>query len=176
MSARRTTYKLRALYASRRARSTSLADGPGYLYAGTTSVHARIGGGCPRYGLREDEELVTSYWKSNLSIGPNDIALIVGELTSKSSYFAVNGTGRGESSFDHCFCGLQYRVGALYLYSADNIRKGANNGLEGALGASVLLLLSSLPRVRKGPIPALLTMSSAASLVYYGNVIYKLGA
>ncbi|KAJ3781771.1 hypothetical protein GGU10DRAFT_336084 [Lentinula aff. detonsa] len=33
MSARRTTYKLRALYASRRARSTSLADGPGYLYA-----------------------------------------------------------------------------------------------------------------------------------------------
>ncbi|KAJ4473648.1 transmembrane proteins 14C-domain-containing protein [Lentinula aciculospora] len=67
-------------------------------------------------------------------------------------------------------------VGALYLYSADNIRKGANNGLEGALGASALLLLSSLPRVRKGPIPALLTVSSAASLFYYGNVLYKLGA
>jgi len=67
-------------------------------------------------------------------------------------------------------------VGALYLYSADNIRKGANNGLEGALGASALLLLSSLPRVTKGPIPLLLTVTSAASAFYYGNVIYKVGA
>ncbi|KAJ3739452.1 hypothetical protein DFH05DRAFT_1463813 [Lentinula detonsa] len=33
MSRRRPTLKLRALYASRRARATSLADGPGYLYA-----------------------------------------------------------------------------------------------------------------------------------------------
>ncbi|KAJ3712735.1 hypothetical protein DFJ43DRAFT_1035483 [Lentinula guzmanii] len=33
MSARRPTLKLRALYALRRARATSLADGPGYLYA-----------------------------------------------------------------------------------------------------------------------------------------------
>ncbi len=84
-------------------------------------------------------------------------------------------------------------VGALYLWSADSIRKGTNNGLEGALGAylssflhqletdllvgaSALLLLSSLPRVTKGPIPALLTVTSAASAFYYGNVIYKLGA
>ncbi|KIK61631.1 hypothetical protein GYMLUDRAFT_199128 [Collybiopsis luxurians FD-317 M1] len=67
-------------------------------------------------------------------------------------------------------------VGALYLYSADNIRKGTNNGLEGALGASALLLLSSLPRVAKGPVPLLLTVTSAASAFYYGNVIYKLGA
>ncbi|KAJ3748661.1 hypothetical protein DFH05DRAFT_1456654 [Lentinula detonsa] len=33
MSRRRPIVKLRALYASRRARATSLADGPGYLYA-----------------------------------------------------------------------------------------------------------------------------------------------
>ncbi|KAJ3738658.1 hypothetical protein DFH05DRAFT_1464440 [Lentinula detonsa] len=33
MPARRPTHKLRALYASRRARATLLADGPGYLYA-----------------------------------------------------------------------------------------------------------------------------------------------
>lgn len=33
------------------------------------------------------------------------------------------------------------RVGALYLYSADNIRKGANNGLEGALGVCLKILL-----------------------------------
>ncbi|KAJ3745969.1 hypothetical protein DFH05DRAFT_1522569 [Lentinula detonsa] len=33
MSRRRPTLKLRALYALRRARATSLADGPGYLYA-----------------------------------------------------------------------------------------------------------------------------------------------
>ncbi|KAF9078243.1 transmembrane proteins 14C-domain-containing protein [Rhodocollybia butyracea] len=67
-------------------------------------------------------------------------------------------------------------VGALYLWSADNIRKGTSNGLEGALGASALLLLSSLPRVAKGPVPALLTVSAATSAFYYGNVIYKLGA
>ncbi|KAJ3740097.1 hypothetical protein DFH05DRAFT_1559863 [Lentinula detonsa] len=41
--------------------------------------------------------------------GPKDIVLIVNELILKSLYFAVIGTGRGESSFDHSFCGLQYR-------------------------------------------------------------------
>ncbi|KAJ3986402.1 hypothetical protein F5890DRAFT_1472988, partial [Lentinula detonsa] len=50
----------------------------------------------------------TFYWRLNAWIGRNDIALIVGEPTSKYLYFAVIGTGRGESSFDHCFCGLQY--------------------------------------------------------------------
>ncbi|KAL9713630.1 hypothetical protein Ac2012v2_003241 [Leucoagaricus gongylophorus] len=65
-------------------------------------------------------------------------------------------------------------VGLLYLWSADAIRKGAPNGLEGALGASALLLLSSLPRVAKGPVPAILTASSASVAFYYGNTIRNL--
>ncbi|EGN96690.1 hypothetical protein SERLA73DRAFT_184831 [Serpula lacrymans var. lacrymans S7.3] len=65
-------------------------------------------------------------------------------------------------------------VGLLFLWSADNIRKGTSNGLEGALGASALLLLSSLPRVAKGPVPAVLTVASAASGVYYGKTVYGL--
>jgi len=65
-------------------------------------------------------------------------------------------------------------VGALYLYSGDSIRKHTANGLETALGASALLLLSSLPRIAKGPIPAVLTFTSAATATYYGKAIYKL--
>ncbi|PSR74322.1 hypothetical protein PHLCEN_2v9939 [Hermanssonia centrifuga] len=65
-------------------------------------------------------------------------------------------------------------VGLLYLWSADSIRRGTGNGLEGALGASALLLLSSLPRVSKGPIPAVLTVTSAASAYYYGKTVYAL--
>ncbi|KAK7445376.1 hypothetical protein VKT23_014793 [Stygiomarasmius scandens] len=67
-------------------------------------------------------------------------------------------------------------VGVLYLWSADAIRKGAPNGLEGALGASALLLLSSLPRVAKGPVPALLTVASASSAFYYGSVYNKVNS
>ena len=86
-----------------------------------------------------------------------------------------------------------HSVGALYLYSGDSIRKHTANGLETALGeqvyllhlpdqcecvfslgASALLLLSSLPRITKGPIPVLLTVTSAASGAYYGNTIYNL--
>ncbi|KAI0940931.1 hypothetical protein AcV7_003171 [Taiwanofungus camphoratus] len=65
-------------------------------------------------------------------------------------------------------------VGALYLWSADSIRKGTPNGLEAALGASALLLLSSLPRVAKGPVPAVLTATSTASALYYGRIVYIL--
>ncbi|KAJ8694924.1 hypothetical protein PTI98_007560 [Pleurotus ostreatus] len=77
-------------------------------------------------------------------------------------------------------------VGLLYLWSADSIRKGAPNGIEGALGkpptdsspytlltkntgASALLLVSSLPRVAKGPVPAILATTSTAAGLYYGN-------
>ena len=79
-------------------------------------------------------------------------------------------------------------VGLLYLWSADSIRKGTANGLEGALGecstgsaftagtqiysgASALLLLSSLPRAAKGPVPAVLSVTSAASTFYYGKTV-----
>ncbi|EPT02986.1 hypothetical protein FOMPIDRAFT_1022608 [Fomitopsis schrenkii] len=65
-------------------------------------------------------------------------------------------------------------VGALYLYSANSIRNGTPNGLETALGASALLLLSSLPRVAKGPVPAVLTATSTATAVYYGRKVLAL--
>ncbi|KAF9054436.1 transmembrane proteins 14C-domain-containing protein, partial [Panaeolus papilionaceus] len=65
-------------------------------------------------------------------------------------------------------------VGLLYLWSADSIRKGTANGLEAALGASALLFLSSVPRAGKGPIPALLSVTSATTGFYYGNTLYNL--
>ena len=40
-------------------------------------------------------------------------------------------------------------------------------------GASALLFLSSVPRFSKGPIPAMLTVTSAATGAYYGRAIYK---
>jgi len=65
-------------------------------------------------------------------------------------------------------------VGLLYLYSADAIRKGAPNGIEAACAASALLLLSSLPRVTKGPVPAVLTLLAASTGAYYGKAYYAL--
>jgi len=61
-------------------------------------------------------------------------------------------------------------VGALYIWSGLSLRDGTPNGLEGALGASVVLLLSSLPRIASGPVPALLTVTSGLSTVYYGRI------
>lgn len=63
-------------------------------------------------------------------------------------------------------------VGLLFLWSANSIRKGTPNGLEGALGASVLLLVSSLPRVAKGPIPVVLAVTAASTGVYYGKTVF----
>ncbi|KAI0792030.1 transmembrane proteins 14C-domain-containing protein [Abortiporus biennis] len=60
-------------------------------------------------------------------------------------------------------------VGLLYLWSATNISKGAPSGVPGALGASAVLLLSSAPRAAKGPVPAVLTATSAISALYYGK-------
>lgn len=65
-------------------------------------------------------------------------------------------------------------VGLLYLYSAEAIRKHSGPGIEGALGASALLLLSSLPRAAKGPVPAILTVTSAVSALYYGKTYLAL--
>ena len=74
-------------------------------------------------------------------------------------------------------------VGALYLYSGDNIRKHTANSLEAALSvlddkpgpsptdASALLFLSPVPRFTKGPIPAILTVTSAHTGPYYGKAI-----
>ncbi|KAF9508170.1 hypothetical protein BS47DRAFT_250547 [Hydnum rufescens UP504] len=63
-------------------------------------------------------------------------------------------------------------VGGLYLASWDRIRTGAANGYEGALASSVLLLLSSLPRVTKGPVPLALTVTSSLAAGYYGKTVY----
>lgn len=65
-------------------------------------------------------------------------------------------------------------VGLLYLWSANSIRNGTGNGLEGALGASAVLLLSSLPRAAKGPVPTVLTVTSAAAAIYYGKTYLAL--
>jgi uncharacterized membrane protein (UPF0136 family) len=84
-------------------------------------------------------------------------------------------------------------VGLLYLWSAAQIHKGAPNGLEGAMGkranlrcmwvdslngwltgASAILLLSSLPRITKGSVPAVLAATATVSGAYYGNTFYAL--
>ncbi|OJT09776.1 hypothetical protein TRAPUB_13735 [Trametes pubescens] len=67
-----------------------------------------------------------------------------------------------------------HSVGVLYLWSGDAIRKGTANGLEAALGASAILLLSSAPRAAKGPVPAVLTATSAVTGYYYGKTVYAL--
>ncbi|KAI0091456.1 transmembrane proteins 14C-domain-containing protein [Irpex rosettiformis] len=65
-------------------------------------------------------------------------------------------------------------VGLLLLWSADKIRQGAPNGLEGAFIASAILLLSSAPRFKKGPVPKVLTVTGATTALYYGNTLYAI--
>ncbi|KAF8417415.1 transmembrane proteins 14C-domain-containing protein [Boletus edulis BED1] len=65
-------------------------------------------------------------------------------------------------------------VGVLYLWSAEQIKRGAPNGIEGALGASAILLVSSLPRLTKGPVPVILALASAGAGAYYGKTLYDL--
>ncbi|TRM59161.1 hypothetical protein BD626DRAFT_610240, partial [Schizophyllum amplum] len=61
-------------------------------------------------------------------------------------------------------------VGALYLYAANLLESGGANGLETALGERLrLLLLSSAPRLGKGPIPLVLTVTSLVAGGYYGQ-------
>ncbi|TCD69133.1 hypothetical protein EIP91_008609 [Steccherinum ochraceum] len=65
-------------------------------------------------------------------------------------------------------------VGLLYLWAANNLRNGTGPGLEGALGASALLFLSSAPRAARtqAPVPAVLTLTSAAAAFYYGSAYF----
>ncbi|PWN97237.1 hypothetical protein FA09DRAFT_339711 [Tilletiopsis washingtonensis] len=63
-------------------------------------------------------------------------------------------------------------VGALYAYSAQRMRTGQANGHELALGASAVLLASSVPRIRAGPVPLGLAVASAAAGAYYGKQVY----
>lgn len=68
-------------------------------------------------------------------------------------------------------------VGALYLYSGGQILSlNDPRGVYGAVGASAILFLSSLPRVAKGPVPAGLTVLSAAVGAYYFQAVRTLQA
>ncbi|KNZ75085.1 hypothetical protein J132_04569 [Termitomyces sp. J132] len=69
---------------------------------------------------------------------------------------------------------IVFSVGLLFLYGADAIRKGAPNGLEAACAASALLLLSSLPRATKGPVPATLALLALGAGTYYGRAYFAL--
>lgn len=62
-------------------------------------------------------------------------------------------------------------VGALYALAATRIKDGGDYGYEIATGASALLLGSSAPRFRKGPVPMGLTLTSALALAYYGKKV-----
>ncbi|CAD6958769.1 unnamed protein product [Tilletia caries] len=65
-------------------------------------------------------------------------------------------------------------VGALYGLAGSRIRtSGASNyGFEIAAGASAVLLASSAPRARAGPVPAALSVAAALALAYYGKKVY----
>ncbi|KAJ7314424.1 transmembrane proteins 14C-domain-containing protein [Mycena albidolilacea] len=65
-------------------------------------------------------------------------------------------------------------VGAVYLWAGDRIRKGQPNGIESAIGASAVLFASSVPRMGKGPVPAMLAATASMSGLYYGNTLYAL--
>ncbi|KIM21273.1 hypothetical protein M408DRAFT_333581 [Serendipita vermifera MAFF 305830] len=67
-------------------------------------------------------------------------------------------------------------VGALYLYSGGVLLNGDVRGYYGAAGASAVLLISSLPRVAKGPVPLALSVLSLAAGSYYYPAVRDLQA
>ncbi|KAJ7097239.1 hypothetical protein B0H15DRAFT_945891 [Mycena belliarum] len=75
-----------------------------------------------------------------------------------------------KSSLPSLVAGLS--TGMLYLWSGAQIAEGNPSGLNGAFYASLLLTLSSLPRIAKGPIPKVLATTSAVVGFYYGRQIY----
>ncbi|KAG8876465.1 hypothetical protein FRB97_004155 [Tulasnella sp. 331] len=57
-----------------------------------------------------------------------------------------------------------------------NIQSGnLQAGLQGAFLASVVLFLSSAPRMKKGPVPATLALTGLGSAAYYGSHLRQLG-
>ncbi|KDN52601.1 hypothetical protein K437DRAFT_277489 [Tilletiaria anomala UBC 951] len=63
-------------------------------------------------------------------------------------------------------------VGALYGFGGYRIKNGGDYGYDICAAASAVLLASSLPRARKGPVPAVLTATSLAAGAYYGKQVY----
>lgn len=59
-------------------------------------------------------------------------------------------------------------VGGLYIWSGLALQNGQPYGLEGALGSSVLLFLSSVPRFPKGTVPKILSLAAVSATIYYG--------
>ncbi|KAF7329556.1 hypothetical protein MKEN_00218500 [Mycena kentingensis (nom. inval.)] len=60
-------------------------------------------------------------------------------------------------------------TGLLYLSSAKQISEGLAVGYKGAFAASVLLAISSVPRIGKGPVPKALAVASSAMAFYYSR-------
>ncbi|KAF7308163.1 hypothetical protein HMN09_00664100 [Mycena chlorophos] len=89
------------------------------------------------------------------------------------SLLCILGGGIGfarKGSFVSLAAGLA--TGMLYLVAAKNIGDGMKSGYQGAFAASVLLTISSLPRITKGTVPKLLAMSSSAVGFYYSRSLY----
>jgi uncharacterized membrane protein (UPF0136 family) len=64
-------------------------------------------------------------------------------------------------------------VGALYGYGGYRIQEGQAYGYEICAAASAVLLASSAPRMRKGPVPLALTGTSTVALGYYGKKVSR---
>ncbi|KAI0258934.1 hypothetical protein BC834DRAFT_670409 [Gloeopeniophorella convolvens] len=65
-------------------------------------------------------------------------------------------------------------IGTLYLYSGEHLRSPTTRGPEAALGASALLLATSLPRAARGPVPAMITLMATATGAYYAQTVYNM--
>ena len=65
-------------------------------------------------------------------------------------------------------------IGGRSWYVRPSVRDHVAAEHRNIAGASAILLLSSVPRVAKGPVPAVLTVTSAVSSYYYGSTVYSL--
>ncbi|GAA95023.1 uncharacterized protein L969DRAFT_18947 [Mixia osmundae IAM 14324] len=64
-------------------------------------------------------------------------------------------------------------VGSAYALAGYRLQTGADYGHEIAAGASAVLLASSVPRFRKGPIPQALAVTSLLAGGFYLNKLYR---
>ncbi|KAH7867708.1 uncharacterized protein C8R40DRAFT_1075394 [Lentinula edodes] len=99
----RSATQLRALYASRRSRSVSLADGPGFLYAFVEYGHRWKIGMTNSYNRRKAE------WDHLASSAHNSFYDKVVGVTSRNSSSLENGDAFGEGRFGQCLCVLDLR-------------------------------------------------------------------
>ncbi|KAH7871655.1 uncharacterized protein C8R40DRAFT_1072400 [Lentinula edodes] len=93
MTSPRSSGQLRALYASRRARGVSLADGPGFLYAFVDHGHLWKIGMSDNYDRRRAE------W-DHLASGAHDVE----GVTLRNLSSSETGDAFGEGKFGQCLC------------------------------------------------------------------------